>query len=187
MSPTRVAEPPMVLTQRNVPEALRALGLQERAVDHLVRSGADYVDRFSAPAPGAGARSAEEWARIALDDATAVGRFLAWRVCCNLRLEPHPWMPPAKARSDHDHIAGWRVADRGAGWLRLEASSWFLSADVVFQVEPDRISFATFVRYDRAVAGVAWPLIAHIHRRAAPGLLRRAVRRAGVTPRPPGR
>ena len=53
-----------------------------------------------------------------------------------------------------------------------------MSADVVFQVEPESVSFATFVRYDHSVGSVAWPLISIIHRRAAPGLLHRAVRKA---------
>lgn len=40
-----------------------------------------------------------------------------------------------------------------------------------------RVSFATFVRYDRPMAALVWPAVSIIHRRAVPDLLRYAVKR----------
>ena len=126
----------------------------------------DYADCFTAVAPGATDRTPEAWARIAIEGASALGRFLTWQVLCGLRLEPEP-----------DRVAGWDIAERGGNWIRLAAPSWFLTARIVVRVDPGELTFATFVRYDRLLAGPVWRTVSHLHRRAVPGLLRAAVRR----------
>jgi hypothetical protein len=143
-----------VVQARHVPDEIRGL-----AAPH------DYVDLFVADAT-AGAATAEQLARAAINGASPVGRFLAWRLVCGLRLPPSP-----------KRIAGWQIAARGDDWIRLAAASPYLSAQMVFMVEPERMSFATFVRYDRAIGRVIWSAASAIHRAAAPGFLRGGVDR----------
>lgn len=165
-----------VLQQRNAPEAFRALDLDDDAVDRLVADGAHYVDLYTthiAPTH----TSAEQLARAAYEGASAWGRFLAWRVFLGLRLDPHPWMPPTVPRGAPDHLAGWTIVDRGATWIRIQASSWFMTAFCVFEVDQGRASFATFVRYDRWAARLVWTPVSIIHRRLAPDVLRAGVKR----------
>jgi hypothetical protein len=129
----------------------------------------DYVDLFSVPATGAPARSPEEWARATIEDSAGRRGQFVWRAILGLRLDGRP---------SPDRIGGWRIAGRGADWLRVEASSWFLTAHLVVRVDDARVSVATFVRYDRPPAGLVWPPLSAIHRRAMPGLLRSAARHA---------
>jgi hypothetical protein len=129
---------------------------------------ADYADLFTVDAPGAGARSPEEWARRVLEQAPVARdnarRF--WRML-GLRLGP-PGSP--------DHVQGWRIAARGEGWIRLETASWYLRAQAVCLVEDDRVSMSLSLRYrhPRAVGHVVWALIERPHRRALPLMLRQA-------------
>src|SRR6266566_5833646 len=111
-------------------------------------------------------KTPEQWARATVEGVHPWARFVAWRVLCGLRLEPRP---------SPDYLAGWRIADRGDGWIRMEASSWFMTAQIVFHVDEGHVSFATFVRYDKPMAALVWPAVSIIHRRAVPELLRYAV------------
>lgn len=149
---------PVVIRQRSIPPAIRAL-------DALP---SDYVDLFTATARNAADVSPEEWARAALEGASPAGRFIAWRVLLGLRLGPS---------SSADHVAGWKIVDRGHSWIRLEASSWFMTANIVFQVEQGQVAFASFIRYDHPPAAVIWTAVSAIHRRVAPDVLHHAVRR----------
>lgn len=165
-----------VLQQRNAPEALRALGLHDDVVDRLVADGANYVDLYTAPIKAVGA-SAEQLARAAYEESSAWGRFLAWRTFLGLGLQPHPWMPPTVPRGAPDYVAGWKIVDRGATWIRISARSWFMTAFCVFEIDEGRASFATFVRYDRGVGRLVWTPVSVIHRRIASDVLRAGVRR----------
>lgn len=147
-----------VAQHRDVPEAIRSLSAMESP---------DYVDAFTV-ASAVTDKSPEQWARAAVEGVSPWGRLVAWRVLCGLRLESQP---------SPEHLAGWRIADRGDGWIRMEASSWFMTAHIVFHVDVGRVSFATFVRYDNPVAALVWPAVSIVHRRAVPDLLRHAVKR----------
>ena len=147
----------------NIPEAIRALDTMARP---------DYVDLFTASTRELTDTSPEQWARAAFEGASPAGRFFAWQVVLRLRLHTRP---------SPDYVAGWKIADRGEHWIRLEASSWFLTAHCVFQIAERQLSFATFIRYDRSIAAVVWPTVSGIHRRAAPGLLHHAVKVARET------
>jgi hypothetical protein len=148
-----------VVQQRNVSDEIRSLSTMDSP---------DYVDLFTATASGAADKSPEQWARATVEGVSPWARFVAWRVLCGLRLESRP---------SPDYLAGWKIADRGDGWIRIEASSWFMSAHIVFHVDGERVSFATFVRYDSPMAALVWPAVSVIHRRAVPDLLRHAVKR----------
>jgi hypothetical protein len=127
----------------------------------------DYVDLFTAPVRAGADASAEEWARTTMEGASPQGRFLAWQVLCGLRL--------ATATSP-DHIAGWRIVERGESWIRLEAQGSFMSANIVFRVDDGRVSFATFVRYERRVGALIWGTVSPVHRAVAPGFVANGVR-----------
>lgn len=142
----------------NIPKAIRCL-------DTL--ASPDYVDLFTAKTSGAADKSAEEWARAVLEE-TTTGRSapVLWRRL-GLRLGPRP---------SPDHVQGWKIADRGRDWIRIETSSWFMTAHAVVQVGDGQVSVALFVRYDQPIAVVIWPPVSLIHRRGAPVMLRQALK-----------
>lgn len=150
-----------------------AIVQQERTVPKAIgsRSGMvhpDYVDVFTVETGRAADRSPEQWARAGVEDAAGLGGQFVWRALLGLRL---------KRRPSPDHIGGWKVADRGHSWIRLEASSWFMTAHLVMHVEERHASVGTFIRYDRPIASLVWSWVSAGHRRAMPRLLRRAVKR----------
>src|SRR5262245_6051251 len=149
---------PIVFQQHDVPAAIRPLSSLDRV---------DYVDLFTVVTDGRVGRSPEQWARAGLEEAAGLAGQFVWRVLCGLRLEPQP---------SPDHVAGWKVADRSDRWIRLEAVSWFMTAQIVVQVDDEEVSVATFIRYDLPVAALLWPALSIGHRRAMPGLLRNMVR-----------
>jgi hypothetical protein len=140
----------------NIPDAIRGL-------DTLARL--DYVDLFTATTSGTTDESAEEWARAALEE-TPTGRSAPalWRLL-GVRLGPTP---------SPDYVQGWTIADRGEDWIRIEATSWFMTAHAVVHVDDGHVSLALFVRYDRPIAALIWPPVSVMHRRAVPVMLRQA-------------
>ena len=139
-----------------------------KEISSLLEFRPDYGDTFTAPTSDAATRSAEQWSRAALDEANPIGRFLAWQTVLGLRLESRP---------SPELVAGWRIAGRTDRWIKLEAVSWFMTANMLFTVDEEEVSFATFVRYDRAIGPFIWGPISKIHRRLAPDVLRGAVKR----------
>src|SRR5262249_28321080 len=81
--------------------------------------------------PVATDHSAEEWARAILERAPISRRNARrfWRLI-GLRLGP-PGSP--------DHVQGWRIAARHDGWMRLEAASFYLTAQAAWLCEPGRV------------------------------------------------
>jgi hypothetical protein len=142
----------------NIPEAIRCL-------DTL--ASPDYVDLFTATASDARDKSAEEWARATLED-TPTGRSAPslWRLL-GLRLGPTP---------SPDFVQGWKIADRGEDWIRIETTSWFMTAHAVVQVDHGHVSVALFLRYDRPIAALIWPPVSVMHRRAVPVMLHQALK-----------
>jgi hypothetical protein len=149
----------------NIPEAIHCL-------DTL--ASPDYVDLFIARTSGATDKSAEEWARAVLED-TPTGRSapVLWRRL-GLRLGPTP---------SPDYIQGWKILDRGDDWIRIEATSWFMTAHAVVHVDDGQVSIALFVRYDRPIAATIWPPVSVMHRRAVPVMLGEAVKASPSRPR----
>jgi hypothetical protein len=143
----------------HVPDAIVGLSTLDRV---------DYVDACTASAAHAAERSAEEWARIVLEQ-TALGRRapLLWTVL-GLRLGPRP---------SPDHIQGWRITGQGDNWVRAESGSWYASAQAVCRVDGAHVSVALFLRYDRPVAAAIWRVVGPLHRRGLPAMLRQAMPR----------
>jgi hypothetical protein len=144
-----------------VPEEVRSLG---------ALADADYADTVTARIGQTPNRTPDELIQAGLNGVPrsllVVVPFIQ-RVFLGLRL---------KLRPSPDHLLGWKIAERGDNWMRIEAASWFLTGHVVMHVEEGRISFASFVRYDRRLAAFVWPPVSLIHRQVALALVRSAVR-----------
>jgi hypothetical protein len=147
-----------ILQQRHVPETVRSLSTM---------ASHDYVDLFTVTTSAARDDSPERWARAGVDQAAGQAGQFVWRVLLGLRLE---------ARPSRDLVAGWKIAGRGESHIVLEAASWCLTAQIVVLVGEGEVSVATFIRYDRPIAAFVWLPLSVGHRRAMPGLLRRAAR-----------
>ncbi|WP_283138116.1 hypothetical protein [Rhizohabitans arisaemae] len=138
----------------NVPESVRALSSLP---------GIDYADRFTLSTDADA--TPEQWARAMFGDVPSLAELLIWRGLLGLRL--------SRGRSP-DTVAGWRIAERGEDWIRLEAASWFLTGNLLVQAAEGRVSLGTFLYYDRRLGRSVWPPLSAVHRRLAPGLLRDA-------------
>lgn len=126
---------------------------------------ASYADFFAIDTSG-GEESAKTWARLLLEQ-SPTGRSgpSLWRLL-GLRLGP---------TGSADHVQGWRIADHGESWIRLETRSWFMTCHAVVRVDRNQIGIGLFIRYDHPVASVIWPPVSVLHRRAVPMMLRQAV------------
>jgi len=155
---------PIVLQQPDVPAAIRSLSSL---------ASPDYVDLFTVTTEEAGRGSPEQWARAAVGAAGLGGQFV-WRVLCGLRLDGRP---------SPDIVGGWRIAGRGDRWIRLEAASRVMTAQIVMQVDDGQLSVATFIRYDRPMAALVWEPLSAGHRLLMPGLLRQTVKAMRVAGR----
>jgi hypothetical protein len=138
----------------NVPESVRALSSLPDV---------DYVDHFTL-ATDAHA-TPERWARAMFGDVPSLAQQLIWRGLLQLRLSPG--RSPAT-------VAGWRIGGRGPDWIRLEAASWFLAANLLVRTADGRVSLTTVLRYDRRLGQRVWPPLSAFHRRVVPGVLRGA-------------
>lgn len=147
-----------VIQERTIPEAIRVLSGMDRP---------DYFDVFTVTTTGAANATPEQWFRTALDDVAGRGGRFIWRGVLGLRL---------KSRPSTERIAGWRIADRGEDWIRLEASSWFLTAHLVTRLGDGHLFAGTFIRYDHPIAPLIWVPLSAVHRRLMPGLLVHTVR-----------
>ena len=147
---------------QNVPKAVRALS----SVPDL-----DYVDHFTLVTDADA--TPERWARAMFGDVPSIAEQVIWRGLLQLRLSPG--RSPAT-------VAGWRIGGRGPDWIRLEAASWFLTANLIVRTVEGRVSLTTVLRYEQRLARRVWPPLSAVHRRLVPGVLRAAaasIRAAG--------
>lgn len=126
----------------------------------------DYGDRFTLATDAKA--TPERWARAMFGDVPSAGGRFIWRGLLGLRLR--------RGRSP-DTVAGWRVGDRGDSWIRLEAGSWFLAADLIVQTAPGRVCLTTLIHYERRFGAVVWPPLSALHRRLVPVILASAAAR----------
>src|SRR5215813_10862007 len=125
---------PSVIQQRNIPEVIRSLSGMDSP---------DYIDLFTVTTNEAADGSPEQWSRTAIEDVAGLGGQIILGGVLGLRLKSRP----SAARG-----GGWKIADRGADWIRLEASSWFLTAHLVIRLDDEHLSIGTFIRYNRPIA-----------------------------------
>ncbi|MHB8242757.1 MAG: hypothetical protein ACYDHN_12315 [Solirubrobacteraceae bacterium] len=146
---------------RAIPEAIRSLG---------ALADADYADIVTASLDETPGGTPEQLIEAALAGVPRSLLFLVpfvQRVALGLRLQLRP---------SPNHVLGWTIAERGDKWMRIEAASWILTAHVVMHADQGRLSFASFVRYDRRLAAFVWPPVSLIHRQVALALVRSAIR-----------
>jgi hypothetical protein len=147
--------------RREVPEAIRSIG---------ALASADYADIVDATLDEPPSGTPEQLIQAALNGVPR-GLLLfvpfVQRVLLGLRLELRP---------SPDHLLGWKIAERGESWIRIEAASWFLTGHVVMHVDECQLSFASLIRYDRRLAAFVWPPVSLIHRQVALALVRSAIR-----------
>jgi hypothetical protein len=133
-------------------------------------ANADYADIVTATIDETPSGTPEQLIRAALN---GVPRGLlvfipfVQRVFLGLRLKLQP---------SPNHLLGWKIADRGENWMRIEAASWFLTCHVLMHIDKGQISLASFIRYDRRPAAYVWPPVSLIHRQVALALVRIAIR-----------
>ena len=132
----------------------------------------DYADAYEIEILATDSRSAEEFAREALENSpAALRRFIviAHRYVLGLRLAP---------LDAPGHVLGWRVVASTQELAVLTAESPLAQAALVGRrVAPDRVRLTTFLAYRRPlVARTIWTAVGPAHRRIAPYLLERAAR-----------
>jgi hypothetical protein len=155
---------PSVMQQHNIPAVIRSLSGMDSP---------DYVDLFTVTTKGAADASPEQWSRTGIEDVAGVGGQFIWRGVLGLQL---------RSRPSTERVGGWRIAGRGEDWIRLEASSWFLTAHLVIRLDDEHLSLGTFIRYEHPIAALIWVPASAVHRRLMPGLLHQTVRlRAGLS------
>ncbi|MFD2081649.1 hypothetical protein SAMN05421678_1177 [Actinopolymorpha cephalotaxi] len=126
----------------------------------------DYADHFVLPTNAAA--TVEQWARVMFGDTPDVIELFVWRGLLGLRLS---------RTASADTVAGWQIGEQGDEWIRLEARSWFVAANLVVQATSDSVALGTFLRYDHWPALLVWPPLSVLHRRLVPGVLRKAATR----------
>ncbi|WP_228452823.1 hypothetical protein [Streptomyces alkaliterrae] len=140
----------------DVPADIRALAAFRRP---------DYIDVFALDSPAPVDGSPERWARVVLEESAGFGGQFVWRVLLGLRLR---W------RKTPTHVAGWRIAARGDGWIELAARSPLLSGHLLVRAQGRELSLTTALHYRRRLGARIWSRLSATHRRAAPTLLRQA-------------
>jgi Protein of unknown function (DUF2867) len=143
--------------------------------DRVAIANADYTDAFELDTADGDERSAEQWARDALEGLPGMLTWLivfGWRFVLGFKLGP---------RASPDHVLGWRVLPGSPEATVLEARSGLLTAHLVFRVEHSRVVWVTAVHHQRSLSRLVWTPVAVLHRRIFPYALAHA---AG---RPPAR
>jgi hypothetical protein len=131
----------------------------------------DYADAFEIRVREPDARTAEQFARCALEQAPWPVRWTVWiahRYLLRMRLGP---------RSSPDHILGWKILTSQPDVIHLEAVSPLLGRGVLVlrRVDPTCVVITTYVFYTRpGPARVVWRIAGPLHRRIAPYLLEHA-------------
>jgi hypothetical protein len=142
---------------RNIPGSARELSSLPEV---------DYADRFTLATDATA--TPERWARAMFGDVPSAGELFIWRGLLGLRL--------SRGRSP-DTVAGWLVGGRGDTWIRLTAASWLITANLLVQTAPGRVTLTTLVHYARPPAALLWPPLSTVHRHLVPTVLTTAAAR----------
>jgi hypothetical protein len=131
----------------------------------------DYADAFEIGVSERDKRSAEQFARCALEQAP-------WLVRWTVRIVQRHLLRLRLSRgSSPDHLFGWKIQTSQPDVVHLEAVSPLLGRGVIVGRRPDptRTVVTTYVFYRRpAPARVAWKIAGPLHRWVARYLLEHA-------------
>jgi hypothetical protein len=160
-------------------QASRARRVAVVAEEPLIGSGRyDYADAFEIRVREPDARSAEQFARCALERAPWPVRWSIWiahRHLLRLRLRPG---------SSSDHLLGWKIVTSQPDVIHLEAESPLLGRGVLVgrRVDATCMVLTTCIFYTwPASTPLVWKIAGPLHRRIAPYLLERASTTANRT------
>lgn len=150
------------------------------AVEPLIGSHRyDYADAFEIRLPESDVRSAEAFARCALEQGPWPVRWtarIAQRHLLRLRLGP---------RSSAKHVFGWKILASEPDLIHLQAMSPLLGRGVLVgrRVDPTCMRITTYVFYARpAPARLVWKFVGPLHRRVATYLLEHAAAQPSLHP-----
>jgi hypothetical protein len=130
----------------------------------------DYADTFEVRMPEPDARSAEEVARAALEQAPRAVRWIihsVHRYVVRFRLGPS---------SSRTHVIGWKIVSSQPEAIVLETASPLVRAVIVARRTDPTVAVATtYLFFARPTAArIVWAVVGPLHRRIAPYLLERA-------------
>jgi hypothetical protein len=151
--------------------AVRAQRVEPRAPQAILGDPTrwDYADSFEIAA--AEPRSAEQWARGALEHGpTALRTFvtIGWRYVLRLRLD---------RTIPSDNVGGWPIVARTPESIVLGVESAILGhARLTFDSSASIARASTNVAFERRGARTIWSVAGLIHRRVLPYLLAHAAR-----------
>jgi hypothetical protein len=158
-----MSQPPERVREVALPPAARALSTFDRI---------DYHDAFVVETGPDRGGTAEQWARMMLEEAPAATQQALRRGWSALGLQLGP------ARSDKG-VLGWAIRRTAPDVTLLGAGGRRgLSGELLFQCQPNALLFATFVRLANRMARALWAGLASRHRRVVQGLLEQASARA---------
>jgi hypothetical protein len=131
-----------------VPPAARAL---------CTLSHVDYEDAFTVDIRHAQERTAEQWARVALEQAPAITRRALLRGWSALGLQLDP------ARSD-GIVLGWEIQRSSPDFVLLGARSRLgLRGELLFKRQRQKLLYATFVQHENRTARAMWAGVEPVH------------------------
>jgi hypothetical protein len=131
-------------------------------------SRVDYQDAFVVATGPVQDRTAEQWARVLLEDAPASMRSSLSSGWSRLGLRLGS-APPDRS------VLGWEIRRSTPDITLLGADGRFgLSGELLFERRPRALLYATFVRLENPVARGLWAAIAPRHRQVVRELLEQA-------------
>jgi hypothetical protein len=129
----------------------------------------DYADAFVVDVTGE--KTAEEWARAALEEAPAATRARLQSGWSSLGLK-------LDLTSRDQSILGWRILESTPDHVLLGAAGRLgLSGELLFERHPQQLHFSTFVKLSHIGARAAWKAIEPAHVRIVRGILEDAAAR----------
>jgi hypothetical protein len=146
-----------------------ALPPDARALSTLSR--VDYSDAFFVRTGSVQERTAEQWARVILEDAPMAVRksLLSGWLTIGLKLD--------RSRSGHS-VLGWEVRGSAADFVLLSADSRVgMPAQLLVARRPGELLFATFVQLGNLIARTMWAAIEPAHVRIVHDILEQASQR----------
>lgn len=150
------------------PGTVTKVPLPIAAREHVMLSEADYTDAFLVRVGSPRARTAEQWARLVVEEAPLAVRLAlvaGWR---NIGLKINPSSPPST-------VCGWELRYNSADVAVLGADSHIgMPAELLFKREPTALLFATFVAHWSPVARITWSATEATHQLVVQQLLEQA-------------
>ena len=161
-------------TQAASGEAVRRIDLPEEARAHATLAHVDYEDAHVVALPHAQERTAEEWARSALEGSPAALRkslLSAWRAL-GMRMGP---------THGEGYVLSWAVRRSTPDVVLLGATSRAgMQAELLLERHEDELLFATLVQFDNSASRGLWrAAIERPHLRAVRYVLEQARGRWG--------